>query len=183
MAGAAVEIRKWLRADPHPGVMAAKNRYLLDVGQHIRGQWRARVRKRTRGLQNSIQRSGLEPSATAKTVTVRVFSTLPDRARWDSEGTGLYGPRKQVIRPRRAKVLAWPSTGGGSTRNIARRSFTKRAGGAKAGRMVFARFTRGAPGTRALQEARDGAETKAFEAARRAQMEREMRQAYDRSVR
>lgn len=179
------DIRKWLRASPQPGVMAAKNRYLLDVGQHIRGRWRAGVRKRTRGLQNSIQRSGLEPSATAKTVTVRVFSTLPDRARWDSEGTGIYGPRKQVIRPRHARLLAWPAPGGRAAKLFSVRTSpgkTARGTGRHAG-MIFARFVRGARGTRALQEARDGAETKAYEASRRAQMEAEMKQALERSVR
>ena len=28
-------------------------------------------------------------------------------------GTGIYGPRKQMIRPRTAKVLRWPKRGGG----------------------------------------------------------------------
>lgn len=178
-----VEIRKWLRASPVPGVQAAKNRYLLEVGQHIRGAWRAKVRKRTRGLQNSILRSGLEPSASAKTVTVRVFSTMPDRARWDSQGTGLFGPRKQVIRPKRARVLAWPATGGRAAKIFSvRRSPGKARGTGRAAGMIFARFVRGAPGTRAFQEATAGAETKAYEASRRTEMEAEMKLALNQAV-
>jgi len=177
-----VEIRRWLRASAVAGVQTAKNAYLLDVGQFIRGRWRAGVRKRTRGLQNSILRSGVEPSPTAKTTTVRVYSTLPDRARWDSEGTGIYGPRKQVIRPKRARVLAWPTGSGGGPR-IARRSASKRAQGGKPTGYAFARFVRGAPGTKAFPNAQAGPETKAFEQMRRAQMEREMKAALERSVR
>jgi len=160
-----VQIRRWLRTSPVAGVQAAKNAYLLDVGQFIRGQWRAGVRKKTRRLRDSIVRSGLEPSETAKTVSVRVYSRLPEQARWDSEGTGLYGPRRQLIRPKRARVLAWPAAGAG------------RKGG-----MVFARFVRGKRGTHAYQNATDGAETRAYQEERRAELDRAIRAALDRSI-
>lgn len=56
-------------------------------------------------------------------------------AGWVHNGTGIYGPRHQMIRPVSAKVMAWRSRSNG--------------------RMVFARRTRGMKGTfyltRALQ--------------------------------
>jgi hypothetical protein len=32
-------------------------------------------------------------------------------AKWPEDGTGIYGPRKAMIRPKNAKMLAWKSGG------------------------------------------------------------------------
>lgn len=51
-------------------------------------------------------------SATRATVTAGGTSQV-GYARYVEEGTGLYGPRKQRIRPRRARMLSWKQKGGG----------------------------------------------------------------------
>lgn len=68
-------------------------------------------------------------------------------------GTGIYGPKKQVIRPKRAKVLAWPTVTGfemapgisatGKPTRHRRRTM----------KMTFRRWVRGTPAWHWLSEA------------------------------
>lgn len=60
-------------------------------------------------------------------------------ARYVEEGTGLYGPRKRKIVPKRAKVLSW--VGGGS----------RLTGRGKGSRRFFAQSVKGRPATPYLQ--------------------------------
>lgn len=80
-------------------------------------------------------------------------------ARWLEEGTGLYGPRRQVIRPKNAQALRFPAGPAGFT--LAGRQRAGRAGASA--RWVYAKFVRGikprhyirnaAESTRAAQDA------------------------------
>lgn len=56
-------------------------------------------------------------------------------------GTGLYGPRKRVIRPKRAKVLSWVTRGRGAY--VTTRTGRTRYASAPPGQRVFARSVRG----------------------------------------
>lgn len=77
--------------------------------------------KRPRGALNASIRSSV--STDGKSVTTR--PTVPYRV-WVNEGTGIYGPRRAPIVPKKAKALSWIGGGG----------------------RVFARSTRGMPGIR-----------------------------------
>lgn len=59
-------------------------------------------------LRNSIV---VEPVVVAGRPGVRIGSRLP-YATYVHDGTGIYGPRGSVIRPRSARVLAWQTPGG-----------------------------------------------------------------------
>lgn len=180
---AVVEFKSWLSTNPTPGVQTAKNAYLLDVGQFVRGQARANVRQKTRKLRDSIKRSGLEPSATGKTVTVRVYSTMPERWRWENEGTGIYGPRQAIIKPKHAKVLAWPAGPGVPFVVLSKRPKMRRfKAGARQVTMIFRKWTRGMKGSKAMHKAINGAATKAYRNTRRIQLDREIKRALDRAV-
>lgn len=64
-------------------------------------------------------------------------------ARFVHDGTGIYGPSRQPIRPRRSKVLAWPVRGS-STRRASGRTVSSRSQ-TRSG-TAFARSVAGAPG-------------------------------------
>jgi HK97 gp10 family phage protein len=59
--------------------------------------------KRTGELQRSINGTTVRRG---KKIVGRVEATAP-HARFVHEGTGLYGPKKQLIFPKRARVLSW----------------------------------------------------------------------------
>ncbi len=48
-------------------------------------------------------------SPTVAGFEVQVSTRNPDLRRWLAEGTGLYGPRREVIRPTHGSVLVWRS--------------------------------------------------------------------------
>lgn len=59
--------------------------------------------------------SGLRVERGTKPGEWRVLSThrTPGVPEWQHEGTGLYGPRRRRIRPKRASVLAWQDPASG----------------------------------------------------------------------
>lgn len=59
-------------------------------------------------LRGSITTQG--PRVTTNNVEASVGTNL-DYARYQEEGTGLYGPRKQVITPKSGTILAWKRGG------------------------------------------------------------------------
>ena len=75
----------------------------------------------------------------------RVGSNLP-YARYVHDGTGIYGPRGDVIRPRNAQVLAWPVKNNSGVGN-------RRYSGGKTANYAFARSVRGMPGRPFLLDA------------------------------
>jgi hypothetical protein len=165
---------KILRTDLNPIIQQERERALLDMGQMARGIARKTARRRTGRLRNSIKRSGIMPSRTAKTVRVKVYTDIEPAARavWEEEGTGIYGPRKRPITPKKAKVLAWVATGGGRT-NLAGLAKRAKMGGKRSrgsGGMIFARSVKGMPGTHFMRTAFKGSEAKKYFAARLAQM-------------
>src|SRR5579875_2612957 len=93
--------------------------------------------------------ASLEATVTAEPgrVVGRVGTNL-DYAMYVHEGTGLYGPRGQVIRPVSAKVLVFrPSRGAGGVRLANTMAVSQR------GPMVFAAFVRGQKPQPFLREA------------------------------
>lgn len=75
-------------------------------------------------------------SETASGIQVDVFSSAPYATWVYLTGTGLYGPNKQMIRPVRAKALAWRATAGPLS-----------------GHWLFAKAVRGMPAWGNVQEA------------------------------
>lgn len=94
----------------------------------------------TRMVRENIQRKKLQVSRTMLRSVGYVFERINDELvqarvgfptgirypRYLEEGTGLYGPLKQLIRPRTKKALAWGKSinlpGGGTGREFVRRS-------------------------------------------------------------
>lgn len=66
------------------------------------------------------------------------------------EGTGIYGPRGQMIRPKRARFMVWPATNNSGSGN-------RRYSGGKTQAYVFARETKGMRGDPFLVRALDAA--------------------------
>lgn len=96
-----------------------------DLGEAFVRRAQGYSSRRTGALAESIEADEPQVSDTMVTVTVRVGE---EYGQWQDEGTGIYGPTGERIRPINADVLAfdWPAAGG----------------------VVFARSVRGAPGTR-----------------------------------
>ena len=82
----------------------------------------------------------------------RIGSNLP-YAVWVHEGTGLYGPRGQMITPRSARFMVWPVTNNNYVSTGGPRRFK---GGATA-QYAFAKQTRGMRGRPFLLSALDAA--------------------------
>lgn len=68
---------------------------------------------------------------------VRVVSEhpIPNVPKWQHDGTGIYGPLRKPIRPKRAKMLAWRNPRGGD--------------------WVFAKEVKGSPARKYLSRAAD----------------------------
>lgn len=115
-----------------------------------------------------VDRGRLRSSITHELVTVRgdlvvrVGSNVA-YARFVHEGTGIYGPKGQPIRPVRARVLSWPSRPTTSRRRTRTgRIVTTRAQAGKRGRpedRAFAMQVRGSPPRRYLANALPAART------------------------
>lgn len=99
----------------------------------LRGQWIANEAKRRAPVDNGTLRNSItwELGRKGSKLIVRVGTNLK-YARYVHDGTGIYGPRGQPIRPVRASVLRWPAKGGG---------------------FVFAREVKGSPGRPFLRDA------------------------------
>lgn len=127
------------------------DRALVDAAKYVRSKAASYANRpeprwgsnRTGSLGRSITVGNIQRGTSEKSIEV---GTNLHYARYVEEGTGLYGPKKQVIRPRTAKVLAWRSVGTG-TKLVA--SGIRRSRGSIKPRpardvyMVFARYTRG----------------------------------------
>jgi len=94
-------------------------------------------------------------------------------ARYVEEGVGLYGPRRRLIRPTRAKVLAWRVSGQFVGRLRGRRTLLIAMGTAiRKGRvrryrrrdvhLVFAQYSRGFPGWHTFRKAFRDPQTRAY---------------------
>lgn len=126
------------------------DRALVDTARYVRSkaaQYPPKANsasyQRTGTLGRSIAVGNIQRRYTERSIEV---GTNLHYARYVEEGTGLYGPAKQLIRPKTAKVLAWRSVGAG-TKLVA--SGLRRSRGQLRPRpdrdiyMVFARYTRG----------------------------------------
>lgn len=72
---------------------------------------KADASRATGALADSISHD--EPQASVPLISCRITATAP-YARWQDEGTGIYGPSGQRIFPTHAKALRfdWPAAGG-----------------------------------------------------------------------
>lgn len=78
------------------------------------------------------------------TTILGTVGTDVDYAVYVHEGTGLYGPRKRLIRPVSARALSWvPRTGGQGSRTGGQGSRTGGRKTARETRRVTVRYTRG----------------------------------------
>lgn len=116
------------------------------------------LRERANRVRNeAVRRCPVDTGALAGSITVevgttadgtpvaRVGSNLP-YALYVHEGTGIYGPTGQRIRPRNASVLRWPVT------NNSGRGRRRYKGG-KTARFAFAKSVKGSPPRPFLAEA------------------------------
>lgn len=119
------------------------------------------------------------PKFTARSAYAELYNNVK-HARFVEEGTGIYGPRGQRIRPRRPNgVLAWPA--GGNIR-LASGAAIRRRGAFKRGvikvtrknaNMIFARSVRGIPAFHIVRDAmRSSAVERATVAERQAALAR-----------
>jgi hypothetical protein len=118
-----------LMAAPNGGIVV----YMHRQGEKVRNAARRNAPVDTGRLRGSITS---EMRRDGNRVTVRIGSNLP-YAVYTEEGTGIYAGRG-MIRPRRAKFLAWQGRGAG-------------------GGWIFARAVRGQPGQHWLRRALDAA--------------------------
>lgn len=133
---------------------------LYDLLQSPAGPVAQDLRRRANNVRNTARRLAPVDNGTLKNsiamqitsengeLVARVGSNLK-YARFVHEGTGLYGPRKQVIRPVRAKALRWKV--GAVTGQPGRAS--KRTTG-----YAFAKFVRGSKPNPFLRNALKAAE-------------------------
>jgi hypothetical protein len=83
---------------------------------------------------------------------VRVGSRLP-YALYVHEGTGIYGPRGQPIRPVRGRFLRWPNINQAAGYSGGRYTGRRRYKAGRTAAFVFAREVKGVPPRRFLTEA------------------------------
>lgn len=93
-------------------------------------------------LRNSLT---LEMRSEGGLPVARVGSNLP-YARFVHDGTGVYGPTGNVIRPRNGRVLAWPVKNNSGQGN-------RRYSGGRTANTAFARYVRGVKGRPFLLDA------------------------------
>lgn len=97
-----------------------------DMARYASGRARLLARQRTKSgsgrYADGFQASEARSHGGGYGMEADVYNDVPYAA-YQENGTGIYGPRGQVIRPRRAKALAWMS----------------------GGQMVFAAWVRGSP--------------------------------------
>jgi hypothetical protein len=59
-------------------------------------------------LRESFKRTIARPHGDTEAIKAHVVTSLPDRLRYVTKGTGIYGPRHRLIRPVHKKALKWP---------------------------------------------------------------------------
>lgn len=139
-----------LLRSPAGAVANDLNRRALRVVNQAKRNLRAAGLIDTGTLLNSITHD-ISVSRTGLTATVG--TNLP-YGRYLHEGTGIYGPKGQPIRPKNGKVLAWPTRGTSSvsaSRVPGRGVVTTRSQAASG--YAFARSVRGVPPTPFLRDA------------------------------
>ena len=144
-----------------------KKACLLDTGRYIRAkaakypkQNPASTYRRTGTLGRSIAVG--RPYVKGRRAYVEVGTDVP-YAPYVEYGTGLYGPRKRLIQPANAQVLAWRIT------NPVVLGALKKAGKGER-TMVFARYVRGFPGWHFMQKAFEAEDSRRYFQARAQRM-------------
>lgn len=89
-----------------PGGPVARD--MLKRGQKVRTAARRRINSRTGELARSIE---VDIVIVGRTAGARIGTEL-SYARFVHDGTGIYGPSRRPIRPRRGKALAFQGTTG-----------------------------------------------------------------------
>lgn len=113
----------------------------------VQNDARSRVPVDTGRLRNSIVVEYF--TAPGGAPAARIGSNL-EYALFRHEGTGIYGPRGQMIRPRSGRFMVWPVKNNSGSGN-------RRYSGGRTSRYAFARQTRGTPGVPFLLLALDAA--------------------------
>ncbi len=174
----AAQVMKVVRQEEH--------RTLKDVGRYVRNKaakYPAKVDsstyKRTGTLGRKITVSDVCSDGRALYVLVGIKLHY---ARYVEEGTGLYGPKGQVIRPKSAKVLAWRAQGPVKKGTLVAKGLRKRKGKLvhapnKDIFVIFAQWVRGMKGWHYMQKAFEAPETAAYYKARVGRMYYDIRQA------
>lgn len=117
--------------------------YLEMMARMVQAEAKRLVPRKTGNLGRSI----IVGHVTKSTATVEATANY---ATWVEKGTGIYGPKKRPIVPRRASVLAWP-TGGSTKVRLSGRSRTRK--GQKLADMAFATSVRGRKATPFMEPA------------------------------
>lgn len=124
-------------------------RQMNDIGRRVSNQ--AKINLTTAGRVDEGRLRASIDWATAvngNRVTTRIGTSV-EYARYVHDGTGIYGPKGQPIRPKRAKVLAWEGRNPRTTPKRVRR----RGGQPVPTNMVFAYEVKGIPPTPFLVDA------------------------------
>jgi hypothetical protein len=118
-AGLHIERMKRIRLNPAFNVEAEK--LLKQVGSLLQAKARAEAARpyglgtgtKSGKLVESIQIKGPYTTGSGKSQVVQVYADdkIAPHAIWQEKGTGIYGPTKDVIRPKQAQVMAWIQTG------------------------------------------------------------------------
>ena len=95
--GVAIELRPLGANDP------VVRDILREQARMVAGAARKRAPRRTGRLAGSIS----SRVATAGGKAAGIVTATAPYARFVHDGTGIYGPRGQMIRPRRARMLSW----------------------------------------------------------------------------
>lgn len=98
-----------------------------------------------RGPTGDLRKTTQATVAIENGVPVGTIASNKEYAIFVHEGTGIYGPKKEVIRPRQAKALQWPVTNPGKGR--------RRYKGGKTQAYNYAKFVRGQKGVPYLKMA------------------------------
>ncbi len=153
-----------------------RKRALLDAARYVRS---AAARYPQQNPKTTYRRTGTLGRSIAVgevqgTTTLRVeVGTNLHYAPYVEYGTGVYGPKGQPIRPRRAKALAWRATGGALQRAGLSGSLLIAAGlKLRKGKprrspkhdiyLIFARAVRGFPGWHFMEKAFSAADTQEY---------------------
>jgi hypothetical protein len=105
----------------NPAFETEKDHLLKQVGVLLQTKARAEASKpsglglgvKTGKLVAAIQVKGPYVSESGKStvVNVQVDQEMAPHAKWQEHGTGIFGPRDAIIRPKTAMVMSWVQTG------------------------------------------------------------------------
>jgi hypothetical protein len=101
----------------HARLVAKQAKDLLKRGYHVQARARQLLGGGTPGHPRRVDTGDLRSSVQVQLTTyrgqpaVRVGSNR-QKARWVHEGTGIYGPRRALIKPKRARALAFTTRSG-----------------------------------------------------------------------